>query len=548
MRIVVTHDGTEYFPKLFRHLTVRRDEPYTLSFRIRRTGTKEKVRHGLAVADTTGGWRSLGLFRTLQVGDAWQTVSQAFVAGDDSSQAQLQITRFKTGTYEIADLSFRHGMDQGFNPIWRIEDGTVVALKSTDAPSRQARLDFCRFLFGTERAYWTELADYLRQELGVRVPIAGTQLGYSPPAIQAELDYVDNHSYWCHPSPVNPAWEIRNESMVSSLSCIRGLATQRVIGKPYTISEYNHPFPNQYGAEGQPMLRAYGSFQGWDGVFEYTYNHRSDFEPSSNTYFFSMIARTDVLAHIPACAAIYLRGDVREGTTTVVGSLGPKAYLERLATSRSIGAGFGALGLDSRLALLCKTAMDLTGNPGTASAPAIADGQKVFVSDTGELIWNVEESGGAYFAVDTPDTKLFTGFPKERTISLGKVALAVGETRLGWVTVSLVSRQATGFGGDARPASILLAATGLAENHNMTIEELGNHHIRLQEPWGEPSVWVEGIPATVRLPANPARVRWFALDPAGERKQELPVEAADGGSLLVLKPEYETIWYEIAVQ
>ncbi|MDX9979134.1 MAG: hypothetical protein RBU25_03705, partial [Lentisphaeria bacterium] len=56
MRIVVTHDGTEYFPKLFRHLTVRRDEPYTLSFRIRRTGTKEKVRHGLAVADTTGGW------------------------------------------------------------------------------------------------------------------------------------------------------------------------------------------------------------------------------------------------------------------------------------------------------------------------------------------------------------------------------------------------------------------------------------------------------------------------------------------------------------
>ncbi len=546
LKIAVTRDGNEYFPKLFRHLEVKRDEPYTLSFRIRRTDAKSKVRLGLAVADTTDGWRSLGIFQTILVGDAWQEVSLAFVAGDDSPQAQLQITRFKTGTYEIADLSFQHGIAQGLDPASRIEDGTVPTLKSTAAPSRQARLDFCRFLCETERTYWTELADYLRQELGVRVPISGTQLGYSPPAIQAELDYVDNHSYWCHPSPVSPTWGVANVSMVSSLSCIRGLAAQRVLDKPYTVSEYNHPFPNQYGAEAQPMLRAYGSFQGWDGVFEYTYNHRSDFEPTANTYFFSMIARTDVLAHIPACAAIYLRGDVREATTTVVGSLSPKTYLDRLAARKAIRAELGSVGLDSRLALLHKTAMDLTGSFGTRDVPAVADGQKVFVSDTGELTWNVEESGAGYFVVDTPNTKLFTGFPKGRTIALGNVTLAVGETRLGWATVSLVSRQASGFG--ERPASILLAATGLAENHNMVAEDLGGHRIRLREPWGEPSVWVEGVPATVQLPAPPTRVRWFALDPAGERKQELPVEAADGGSRLVLKPEYQTVWYEIAIQ
>ena len=82
----------------------------------------------------------------------------------------------------------------------------------------------------------------------------------------------------------------------------------------------------------------------------------------------------------------------------------------------------------------------------------------------------------------------------------------------------------------------------------METEDLGNHHIRLREPWGEASVWVEGVPATVQLPADPARVRWFALDPAGERKQELPVEAAAGGTRLVLKPEYQTVWYEIAIQ
>ena len=57
------------------------------------------------------------------------------------------------------------------------------------------------------------------------------------------------------------------------MSTIQDLASQRVLGKPYTVSEYNHPFPNQYGAEGQPMLCAYGRLQGWDGVFQYTYNH-----------------------------------------------------------------------------------------------------------------------------------------------------------------------------------------------------------------------------------------------------------------------------------
>ena len=150
----------------------------------------------------------------------------------------------------------------------------------------------------------------MKTELKSKSLISGTQLGYSPPFVQAELDYIDNHSYWCHPSPVSKTWLIRNESMANSLACIRGLAEQRVLGKPYTISEYNHPFPNQYGAEGQPMLRAYGAFQGWDGVFEYTYNHSPDFEPKRNTYFFSMVARTDVLAHMPACAAMYLRGDV----------------------------------------------------------------------------------------------------------------------------------------------------------------------------------------------------------------------------------------------
>ena len=115
------------------------------------------------------------------------------------------------------------------------------------------------------------------------------------------------------------------------------LAVQRVDNKPYTISEYNHPYPNQFGAEGQPMLCAYGRLHGWDGVFQYSYNHYVDqFEPQANPWcFFDCIARTDVLAHFPACAAIFLRGDV------------PGRSLDRaavdLAAYRAAGGAVGLL-------------------------------------------------------------------------------------------------------------------------------------------------------------------------------------------------------------
>ena len=550
LKIEVTKDGHEYFPKLFRTLSVKKDRPYTLSFKVRRTKGVGNVTLGMAIADTVGGWRSLGLHQRLTVGSKWKEFTFSFAAGDDSDNAQFQLTRFKAGTYELDDLSFQSGGKSGFDKTKRLEDGVIPTVKVTSYAPRQAVADFYEFLVDTERRYWVGLSDYIKDELQAKPIISGTQLGYSPPFVQAELDYVDSHSYWCHPSPVNPNWRIRNQALVNSMSCIRGLAAQRVSGKPYTVSEYNHPFPNQYGAEGQPMLRAYGRFQGWDGVFEYNYHHRLNFQPQRNSYFFHIIARADVLAHLPACAAIYLRGDVQEAKASVLGAVDYATYLDRLARSKSIGASIGTVGFDSRLTLLHKTAVDLSGKQGSdpATVDEIPTTQTVFVSDTGELTWNVEEPDAGYFTVNTPNTKLFTGFPKGRTISLGDVTLSIGKTRLDWATVSLVSRKATGFGESDRSANILLAATGLSENKGMTVEKVTGSQITIPGEWGDGPVCAEGIPAEVTLPVSPARVRCFALDPGGDRKTDVPVEKTEGGAKIVLKPEYETIWYEIDIQ
>ena len=183
---------------------------------------------------------------------------------------------------------------------------------------------------------------------------------------------------------------------------------------------------------------------------------------------------------------IFLRGDVHEAKSTIAGAMDYPAYFDRLTRTKAVNIGIASLGFDSRLTLLHKTGVDLSGKLGTdpATVEKIPADQKVFVSDTGELTWNVEQPKAGYLTINTADTKLFTGFPKGRTIKLGGVTLAVGRTRLDWATISLVSRHATGFGESGRPANILVAATGVSENKGMTIEKLGGNAITIRDQMG----------------------------------------------------------------
>ncbi len=427
-----------------------------------------------------------------------------------------------------------------------IENGSIPKFQLNDSITVEAKRDFYQFLADTEHNYWVGLSDYLKDELDVKSVVSGTQLGYSPPFVQAELDYIDSHGYWCHPSPVNEDWKIRNESMVNSMGNMIHLSTQRVIGKPYTVSEYNHPFPNQYGAEGQPMLRSYGALQGWDGVFEYTFHHRKDFQLNHNKYFFSISDRTDVLAHLPACAAIYLRGDVKEAKKSIEAPLDYATYFDRLVTDKAVGANISAAGFDTRLSMIHKTGVKLNSTDKYDFAITSDPTAKVLISDTEELTWNREKEGAGFFTINTDNCKLFTGFPEGRKIYLDDVELLIGDTRLGWATVSLMSQNANGFGKDQKSSKVLVTATGLVENKGMKIKEVDENHITLTD-WGEGPVLAEGIPVTITLLSNPNKIKCYALNPEGERKIEVPVKATRGLSEIKLKPDYKTVWYEIEI-
>lgn len=168
-----------------------------------------------------------------------------------------------------------------------------------------------------------------------------------------------------------------------------------------------------------------------------------------------------------------------------------------------------------------------------------------FVSDTGQIHWDLEQSGAGYFTVDTPRTKLFTGFVRGRMIPLGDVTLAIGPTRLDWATVTMTAIDGAGFD---RPGSILIAATGLVHNKGAQLRTLSGHQITLDDHWGEAPVLCEGIPAEITLPVTSDRVTVYPLDPSGNRRSAIAATTHDGHAVIAIGPTHKTLWYEVNVR
>lgn len=530
-------------------LAVTKGAPYTLAFRLRAAAPR-KIGVNCMMAHEP--WENLGLYAAVEADTRWKSYRFTFLAEQDDANARITFTGLEPGTYELAEVSLRPGGIVGLEPGQQLEDDSVpVLLRSAMNLTQQARRDFVDFLWDTERDYWWGMYRFLKDELKVRALVSGTQLSYSPVHIQAGLDYIDAHSYWHHPHfpgrPWDPRnWFVHNEAMVNRAGgTLPGLAGRRVAGMAYTVSEYNHPAPNVYAAEGFPMIAAFGAFQSWDGIFSFTYSHTHDFEPDRITSFFDIKSDPAKIAHLPACAAMFLRGDVAPARHTLVVPLPPKSERQKLHETLSAWRlTADQLGLDPRWSLVHGTALGL-GQSATATLPASPADARQLVSDTGQLCWDLREPGAGRFLVNTPRSKVFTGFVRGRTVALGDVTLAVGPTRLDWATISLVAVDGAGFD---KPGRILIAATGWVQNTGATLEPLSGDRVTLGDRWGTGPVLCEGVPAEITLPAAADRVRFYPLDASGNRRAAVACKPQDGKAVVTLGPQHKTLWYEVEIR
>ncbi len=114
-----------------------------------------------------------------------------------------------------------------------------------DGPINFERRDdaLMRFLIDVQKGFYTEMGGYLREEVGVRVPMTGSNWSRNAALLLALEDtaFTDSHAYWNHPSQEG---RFGNTPMLGAASPIMdGLGFQRLAGKPFFVSEWDEPWP-----------------------------------------------------------------------------------------------------------------------------------------------------------------------------------------------------------------------------------------------------------------------------------------------------------------
>lgn len=585
-RLTVDKIGfTPNMPQFYRgNLAVRKDQPYTLSFKLR---VEKPAPLAVRLSQDHNPWHVAGFStRITNATSAWQDYRYTFLANMDDDAVRLVFANFTPGVIDIADVSFRPGA--------RFTWPAGVALEQRGVPlPKDGELglfprcveDFTAFLHDIENSYYQDLYSHLKNDIGVRQLVAGTQLQYGFSSVQARMDYCDNHNYWNHPAFPAKAWDsnhwyLNNTALVNNLQTLPGrtlasLANARVHGKPLTVSEYDHPNTNFYSAEGNLILTANAAFQDWAGFYQFAWTHSRAYVRDAIPPTFDMCSANAKLAHLPACYAMFVRGDVQAGPVTTAYALPSRLSGEVTAVARAKNAR--AVGRpenedDMGLALAVFSGQHIAEN-GPLQMPAgirvvdswksLSDAQramfdqKCILNDTGELVWDYQQNDGGFFTVDTPNTKAFTGFVRGRRFEFKGLSIIPGKNRLDWFSLSLTNStppaSRTGDANAIAPGRYLLAATGLNHNSNALVRAIGGDRIAVSKFYGgsngEAPILAEGISADLVLKGvAPARVQAFALDGNGERIQPVVISADGESSLIRISPEYKTLWYEIQVQ
>ena len=316
----------------------------------------------------------------------------------------------------VPGLAAERLSDGGPRTVLREEAG----VREGDDVPRLTREEFAaasELRFHTEAAFYIELEDrffqqmraFLRDELGVRSLLVGSSdhnhsnSGYPLLSSTAKLDVVDGHVYWQHPHYLDgrlpsgqSRFEIPNTPMVADPlhSTVVQLARSAVDGKPYTVSEVNHPFPHRYSSEGIPILAAYGALQDWDGIFWYTFEHRrpDEWEPRARGHF-DLRPDPVKMAQLAAGALLFLRGDVASAKGLHLRSYRREDVRESLRLSPDLRPFFTP-GFDHSLPLRQRTRIrGFDGGPSDPTPTARWPGP--IVSDTGQLTWRSAEGARA---------------------------------------------------------------------------------------------------------------------------------------------------------
>ena len=109
-------------------------------------------------------------------------------------------------------------------------------------------------------------------------------------------DLIDMHAYWDHPAfPDGHAWDrslftINNTPMikVKNFGTLCTVTKGKFYNKPFTVSEYNHPFPNEHLHEKFALYGSWLSFHDYDAIYHFAYDQPQEKEDDYISGYFKM--------------------------------------------------------------------------------------------------------------------------------------------------------------------------------------------------------------------------------------------------------------------
>ena len=534
--VIAQTDGTDWHVQTHQvGLNLTDGTTYTVSFRAK----ADKARlMPLGTSLDQADWHNVGLTADAALTTDWKTFRYVFTAHDTvPNHARIAFTLGgQTGTVWIEGLQIHPGAEGAGLP-----SGQSLTTKTVNIPTSGLKAqhdDWIAFLADTERSYAEEMRLYLKSDLHVRANVLCSQMGYgglTSLTREANMDFADNHAYWQHPSFPHKAWDANdwtmpNTAMVTDLAggkggTLQGLAEYRVAGKPYSVSEYNHPAPNDYRAETLPEFATFAAFQDWDMIYLFDYgDYGTEASNDKINGYFGITSDPAKTAFLPAAALIFRAGEIAPADD-------PLTLLLPTPTPQdsSIGTVWKAQGsplFSQRMAV--KTMAAAHAQAMTAVLGRMAPSSIRLVKSP---------SGGMYMA-NSADAQSVTGYVGGQTVTLGQNTLTFPAFGNNFAAATLTAMDQKPL---AQSRRLLLTLVGKVENQDMGWNA---GRTSVGDKWGHGPTVAEGIPAMVTLKTRDARHVW-ALDGTGKRVGDVPATFANGSLTFTVGPQFKTLWYEV---
>lgn len=400
-----------------------------------------------------------------------------------------------------------------------------------------------RFYIHLEQTFFTDMKYLLKDQLGVRPLVIGTAdhsdsyCGYAHVRNNAILDFIDGHGYWQHPAK-NP-FRIRNTPMVNDPldSTVVQFARTPMVGRPFTISETNHPYPAEWASEGIPILTAYALFHNWDGIYwfawgpgrlvdrEQTFRRSFDFENDPVK-----------MTNLATCAAMWHRQDLESARQCIVRVYDEQQMIEGLRMPRSERPFFDPE--FSRSTPLMHATRWTTEGDATPYSEAAPLGR--IEADTGQLGWYGADDERGQVVVNSPHTQALIGFLDDDSRSTRNVTAKLDTPFASVILTSLDGRPI------AKSERLLLATTATSAHTGFE----WNDDRKTVKQWGTSPTLIEPVRGEVMLKglgdANAMTYQPLTAEgsPLGEPKT---VKVTDSQAILELVEPAAT-WYILTVR